>query len=140
MSNALNKQPSQFFFETMTASTIRTAPAGTVVAWLEGQPAVTLDLLARVYRGTDGLIGRMVRLMSGTAASRVAFELTVMSERFGERTATGGQYIQVTETQLAAQTGLARETVSRELAALKLAGAVTLRRGGLEVHASLLNL
>ena len=78
--------------------------------------------------------------MSGTAANRVAFELMVMAERFGEPTASGSLFIKVTEAQLAAQTGLVRETISRELANLKRGGTVKLSRGGLEVHLGLLNL
>lgn len=134
MSNAFSGQPSPYFFEAMAQSVVRVAPPEAVVAWLHAQPAVVVDLLARVYRGTDGLIGRMMRLMSGTAAHRIAFELAIMAERFGEPATGGGVYIRMTETQLASQTGLARETISRELAALKRAGVVRLQRGGLTVH------
>ncbi|HEY6736080.1 MAG TPA: Crp/Fnr family transcriptional regulator [Candidatus Saccharimonadia bacterium] len=140
MSNALNRQPSKYFFEALAATRVRVAPATQVLAWLEQEPQVALDLLARVYRGTDGLIGRMIRLMSGTAASRVAFELMVMAERLGEPAENGALFIKVTEAQLAAQTGLARETVSRELAVLKRDGAVKLARGGIEVKLGLLSL
>ena len=140
MSNAINHQASRYYFEALAASTVRVAPAARVLGWLENEPQVVLDLLGRVYRGTDGLIGRMIRLMSGTAANRVAFELMVMAERFGEPTSDGGLVIRVTEAQLAAQTGLARETISRELAGLKRNGTVKLGRGGLEVKLGLLNL
>lgn len=40
-------------------------------------PAVVYDLLGRVYKGTDGLMGRLVQLASGNAQSRLAYELIV---------------------------------------------------------------
>lgn len=133
MSNALNDQPSAYFFEAMTSCEVRVAPSDQVKSWLNREPAIMLDLLARVYRGTDGLIGRMTELMAGTARSRVNFELGILTARFGEALSEGRFFLKITEAQLAAHTGLARETVSRELSALKKSGVVKLERGGLTV-------
>jgi CRP-like cAMP-binding protein len=130
MSATLNATPNRYFFEALTDTTGRQAPGEVVARWLEEQPEIMLDLLRRVYRGTDGILGRMSLLMSGTAHSRIMNELWIMVERFGEPLPNGRLRLRLTETQLAQQTGLARETISRELTALKRTGALQHAPGG----------
>ncbi|MFE0362317.1 Crp/Fnr family transcriptional regulator [Streptomyces griseoaurantiacus] len=83
---------------------------------------VLLDLTARIYRGLDGIFARMVQLMAGTARSRVCNELVLMARPFGDPRGDGTYALRVTEQRLAELTGLARETVSRELKRLKQEG------------------
>jgi len=119
VSSVLNAIPNRYFFEATTAVAARRAPAQEVLAFLQNNPDVVLDLLSRVYRGTDGLLRQLMQLKSGTAANRLLLELAILADRFGEHTDDGSLRVRITESQLAQQTGLARETVSRELAALK---------------------
>ena len=42
---------------------------------LQANPDVVYDLLTRLYRGLDGLLGRMSQLMAGSAKSRLMYEL-----------------------------------------------------------------
>jgi CRP-like cAMP-binding protein len=141
MSAALNNTPNTLhFFEAVDESVVYTAPAQEVVAFLESNPAVTLDLLKRVYRGTDGLLRRLVELMSGTAQERLLAELSITGQRFGVLQPDGTIRINITENQLAEQTGLARETISKELRKLEKDGTVSLKRGIIFIRKQVHNL
>jgi CRP-like cAMP-binding protein len=57
----------------------------------------------------------MQYLMAGNAYSRLITELIILSKRFGQKTKGSDQILlKTTEKDLAAQTGITRETVSRE--------------------------
>lgn len=132
MSNVLNDLPSEYFFEISSPKAeIRRAPAAEVVAFLHSHPMVVLDLLSRVYRGLDGMLARLSSQMSGTAQDRIWRQLVINGRRFGMAADRSGYVkLKITENQLAQQTGLARETVSRELKKFRLAGTVELPRQG----------
>lgn len=127
MSNIMNNVPHDYFFEAENECEVRIAPAGDVIAFVREHPDVLYDLLSRVYRGTDGLLGRLVHLMSGTARHRVLYELMLECRRFGQASADG-VILGISETDLAARAGLARETVNREMHKLKAEGLVRLER------------
>lgn len=130
MSHAVNNQPNKYFFEAMEPVVVRQASAQKVVDFLRQSPAVLFDLLQRVYRGTDGLLGRLLMLMDGSAQNLLLFELNILAQRFGQ-TDTGGTFISATAGQLANQTGLARETVSRELQKCAAKGLLEVKKGGI---------
>jgi CRP/FNR family transcriptional regulator, cyclic AMP receptor protein len=132
MSLAINRTPSNYFFETATPVEMRAAPADDVVVFLKQHPDVLFDLLARVYRGTDGLQRRMAHLMGGNAKSRLIFELINAAYRFGERT-DAGMRIPLTENDLAKRSGLSRETVSRTVNKLKVDGLVQVKQSNIVV-------
>lgn len=134
MAYILNKTKSPFFFEASTDAYIHAAPQADVMKFMHEHPEVTLDLLARLYRGVDGLLHRQVQLMSGSARDRLWQELTVAATRFGEKRLGGAVFIPITTEQLAQQTGLARETISRELSKLRSEGMATTTRGGVQVN------
>jgi CRP-like cAMP-binding protein len=114
MSYAMNKTPNEFFFETDSAVELRMAPIDDVLSFVKANPEVLYDLLVRVYRGTDGLLKRLTHLMASPAKARITHELIVECLRFG--TKRGASYsIDLTESDIGARAGLARETVSREL-------------------------
>jgi CRP-like cAMP-binding protein len=132
MSCAMNGIPNPFYFEASEACTARQAGAEDVVAFLREQPEVAYNLLQRVYRGTDGLLGRMAKLLGGDAQARLLYEIHIHAQRFGEQTPEGTT-IKITEETLAQQTGLARETVSRELGKLREQGLIKQARGSITV-------
>lgn len=130
MSAALNNTPNiTHFFEATEDCMVYEVPSADAVVFLEKNPDVALDLLKRVYRGTDGLLRKLAELMSGTAQERLLAELSIARQRFGLPQQDGSIRIDITENQLAQQTGLARETVSKELGKLEKNGVVTLKRG-----------
>ena len=119
MSWAINHTPNSYIFEAFTEVDARKAPARDVVAFLRRESVVAFDLLARVYRGTDGLQQRMVYMMEHDARRRVLLELLISAERFGEAQTGGGVYVRMHQPELAARTGLARETTNRALRELR---------------------
>jgi CRP-like cAMP-binding protein len=135
MSDALNQNTNKYyFFETTTVSVIRSAPANDVVSFVEAHPEVALDLLKRVYRGTDGLLRRMAHLMGGSAKSRLLFELLNAGYRFGKSTNDGRIIIPLNEGDIAKRSGLSRETVSRTMRSLKTSNLVSVTSDGLIIN------
>jgi CRP/FNR family transcriptional regulator, anaerobic regulatory protein len=134
MTWGLNETPNKYFFEALTTAEVRKAPREMVVDFLNREPEVTLDLLRRLYRGTDGLLTRLVYLMSGSAYARLITEILISAKRFGlKNEKTGSISSTISEIELATHAGLTRETVSREMKRLKDKGLVILSRNTLEV-------
>lgn len=133
MSLAINKTPNPYTYEAETDVELRQVPAGEVVAFLKANPDVTFDLLGRVYRGMDGILGRMAHLMASSAKGRLMFELLIAARRFGEKHSSGEVTLEMNETDLAARAGLTRETVSREMKKLESGGFVVLKSGVLTI-------
>ena len=121
---AVNKKPSEYFFKTEKACEVRVAPLDDVLKFLKNNPDVMLDLLSRVYRGIDGILGRLVYLMSGNAKDRLMYEILIEAKRFGKKQSNGQIKLDVTEADMAARSGLSRETVCRELQNIKKEGFV----------------
>lgn len=118
MSLAINKTMNPYIYEAETDIEIRQAPADEVVEFLHNNPDVTFDLLSRLYKGIDGLLGRMAYLMAGSAKSRVLYELLIEAKRFGQAQ-DKGFLLNISEKDLGARAGLSRETISREIHKLK---------------------
>lgn len=134
MNWALNKTTNQYFFETTKPTAFRLAPADKVVSFLKRHPDVVLDLLSRVYIGTDGLLRRMAHLMGGSARSRVLFEIMVSAKRYGEPRHDGAIDVDLHEEEIANRAGLSRETVSRVLGRVKKLKLIEVNRGGIRVY------
>ncbi len=115
MSVAINKTLNPYIFEAETDIEVRQAPAEDVVKFLKSNPDVMFDLLGRLYRGVDGLLARMTRLMSSSAKGRLMFEVLVECKRFGKKQKDNSYLINISESDLGARAGLSRETVSREM-------------------------
>lgn len=118
MSWAINKTPNNYFFEAVTDATAVCAPRAEVVEFVKNNPDILFDLTSRVYKGIDGLLTRMVYLMAGNAYSRLVVELIILAKRLGVQS-DGSIDIHISEKDLASQSGMSRETVSREIKALK---------------------
>lgn len=115
MSWAINKTPNAYFFAALSDVKIKHASADKAVIFLQNNPDVMFDLLGRVYKGTDALLKRLTLAASGIAASRLIFELLIEAYRFGADAGNNKTTVRVKQADLAARSGLARETVSREL-------------------------
>lgn len=134
MSWALNGTPNTYFFSALTDIRAAEASPEETKKFLEENADVTVDLLSRVYKGTDGLLRRLVLASSGMASTRLIFELIIEAYRFGTPQKDGRVLVKVQRGSLAARAGLARETVSRELHRLEEAGLIELMRGGVLVN------
>ncbi len=133
MSWAINRTPNRFFYKTETDTKLHVIPAEDALKFLQQNPDVALDLLSRLYKGLEGFYGRLVHLMSGTAKSRLLYELIIESRRFGIKQPEGSYILKMTEIDLAARSGLSRETISREMKAIKAEGWVTVRKNEIVV-------
>lgn len=119
MSWALTHHDNKFFYKTEEESEFHIVPADKALEFLKANPDVMLDLLSRLYRGMEGVLGRLIHLMAGSAKNRLAYELLIECRRFGAKDTQGAYSIKISETDLAARSGLTRETVSREMQKLK---------------------
>jgi CRP-like cAMP-binding protein len=131
MSTALNNTPNAYFFEASTPLKVHVATPAAVVQFLNDNPDVAMDLLSRVYRGVDGVLRRMTHLMGGSAKHRLLFELLNTTYRFGETQPDGSIFVPVKEGDIGRLSGLARETVNRNMQALKMAGLVIVKHHGM---------
>lgn len=121
MSWAINNTKNMYFFEAVTDVEVFRAPKEKVVEFVKSNPDVLYDLLSRVYKGTDGMMTRMTYLMAGNAYARLITELIIHCKRFGSP-------LKISEKDLAAQSGMTRETVSREMKMLKAKGLVVFEK------------
>lgn len=135
MAWVLNNTISTHYFEAITTASVMIAPKNEVLKFLKQKPEVLLDLVKRIYRGLDGYFMRMEHQMLGSAQARLLAELLIYSRRFGE--SQGNQIkinFKLTEKDLAAQSGIARETVSREIQKLKQKGLVNFQKNILVIN------
>jgi CRP/FNR family transcriptional regulator, cyclic AMP receptor protein len=133
MSWAINQTPNKYFYKTEETTELHVVPVADALEFIKTNPDVMLDLLSRVYRGVDGLLGRVVHLMSGSAKSRLLYELVIECRRFGDKTEDGTYALKVSEVDLAARSGLSRETVNREINKLKTEGLIAIGGKGIVV-------
>lgn len=124
MSWAMNDTKNQYYFEALEKSEIHKAPREKVLEFIKENPDVLYDLVKRIYHGTDGMMMRLVHLLSGSAYEKLISDLVIHAKRFGEPV-KGGIELLVTEKDLASESGLTRETVSREIKVLKEKGLIT---------------
>ncbi len=134
MSWAINRTENQYFYKTEETTEVYVVPVDAVLEFIKSDPEVLFDLLSRVYIGIDGLLGRVVHLMSGTAKSRLMYELIIECRRFGEKQTDGSFVLRTNEVDIAARSGLSRETVSREIRKIQTNGLVSVVRGGMIVN------
>lgn len=130
MSLLLGGAPNSYYYKTEEDTTIHLVPPEVVRQFLQDNPDVTMDILGRVYSGVDGLLGRIVHLMTGSARSRLMYELLIEARRFGEKQSDGAIKLHVNEQDLAARAGMTRETVSREIQRLKTKNWLTIGKHG----------
>jgi CRP/FNR family transcriptional regulator len=116
----LGRVSTTYYFEAMSEIKGWAAPKEKVVEFIVNNPEIVFDLLQRVYKGVDGLLLRMQYLMSGNAHTKLISILLISAKRFGKVESNGTQIkLRFTEKDLAAQAGISRETVSRQLQILK---------------------
>lgn len=120
MAYAINNSIPTHYFEAMTEVLAFRAAKEDVLKFVKKEPVVLLDLLSRIYIGLEGLFLRMEHLMMSDAQARLLTELIIYTRRFGKQTYNGIVVdLKLTQKDLAAQTGIARETVGRVLKTLK---------------------
>lgn len=131
----LNDTPNNYFYLAGEDTEVFKLPKTEVRNFLESDPTVLLDLIKRIYKGLDGYFMRMQYLMAGNAYSRLITELIILAKRFGETDhSTKAVILKTTEKDLAAQTGITRETVSREFKKLADNKLISFQKEHLIIH------
>jgi len=118
MSWAINNTQNEYYYEATTPVAVWRAAKEKAIDFIKSNPDVLYDLISRVFSGTDGMTTRMTYLMVGNAYSRLIAELIIQAKRFGQEKESAVT-IRISEKDLAAQSGMTRETVSREIKILK---------------------
>lgn len=135
MSSVLNSQENRYAFAALTEVEGYFAPKKDLEQLLNKNPQVLFDLLGRIYRGLDGFFMRLEALMSGDAYLRILTQLIIHARRFGKTNDNKVVFDwHLTHHQLASQTGLARESVTKELKKLQNKGLVGYSGKKLFVH------
>lgn len=93
--------------------------------FIKKNPEVLFDLLKRIYRGLDGFFARLESLLLGDVRLRILTQLLIYTKRFGQKNQDRITFDwHMTHHHLASETGLARETVTREIRKLQKKGLV----------------
>lgn len=133
MSWAINNTTNNYYYEAMSDVLVYRANKNEVVQFLKKDNDVLFDLLSRVYVGLDGLLLRMVYLMSENADDRLIVELIIHAKRFGRK--NGEIYeVETSEKDMASRSGMTRETVSREMKKLRDKGLVKFNKNLLIIN------
>lgn len=132
MSWAINNTRNRFFYEAMTDLELWIAPKEETIEFIKTNPDILFNLISRVYSGVDGILIRMTYLMSGNAYPRLIIELVIRARRFGKKNIKEIK-IKISEKDLAAESGLSRETISRGMKILKQKKFVTFEKNTLTI-------
>lgn len=116
-----NETRKPYFIETITQSVIFKRDREEFLEFLKNNPDVLLYIVSKITRRFDGLLERMEHMAFGNAYKKVCSILYVLSERFGKEVNHKNIVIEMplTHKDIANLLGVARETVSVEIAKLK---------------------
>lgn len=131
---ALTTIPNRYYFSALEDGEVIKAPAEEVVTLLKDNASLSFDLLSRLFKGMDGLLSRLESIAVGDAQTRVAVFLMITAKRFGVVVDERRLQINLTHQDIAAATGLNRETVTRALGHLKDKGLIESEHGHLIVN------
>ena len=106
--------PNNFYFEALTDCKIIKSTIPKTKEFIINDPDLLNSFLHRLTLGFDGIFRRLSVHMSGTAEKRIITELLIEAWRFNKDD-KGPKKIKISLNDLTSNTGLARETVSREI-------------------------
>lgn len=120
LNRVFNETTSPHYFEAMTDLRVWKAPSEEFLKFLKQEPDILLDLIRRINKGMEGMFLRLEYAMSGSASQKFICELLIFAKRFGKQEGLSVKVdFKIFEKDLASQTGIARETVSRIIHKLK---------------------
>lgn len=125
MSIVFNGKENKYLFSSLTKAEGYFAPLSAFRRLLKKNPGIVFDLLKRIYQGLDGFFLHLESLLLGDAYLRILTHLIIYAKRFGQVSTDKIIFNwQLTHQQLASQTGLARESVTREIKKLQDKGLI----------------
>lgn len=134
MVHVVNQTPNSYYYRAETICEVHVVPIEEALSFFKSDTEILFGMLSRIYGLVDRLQGRIVQLMAGTAQSRLIYELVVECRRFGKPNQDGTHTVEVSLLDLAARSGLSRETISRELQKLKQQQLVTINKQCITIH------
>ena len=90
---------------------------------------LTFEMLKRLSRGIDGIFTRLAAHGTNDASYKIMTELKIEAARFGEEM-QNGTFVAIRPSVIANRTGMARETVSRNLRKLVEAKTILVHSSG----------
>lgn len=125
MSLILGSKQNKYLFRAMAEVEGYFAPKKDFESYIKANPNILFDLLKRIYLGLDGYYMIMESLLLGDGYLRILTQLVIYSRRFGNKDDSKTIFdFHLTHSQLASQTGLARESVTKVLKKLKTQGLI----------------
>lgn len=125
MSLLLNPKSKRYNYTALSQVEGYFTPINDFNKFIKNNPEVLFDLLKRIYRGLDGFFIRLESLLVRDAYHRVLTQLIIHTKRFGK---LDNEKIifdwPLTHHELSSQTGLARESVSKEIKKLQNQGLI----------------
>lgn len=120
MTWVVNDTPNRYFFEAATEVTIRRAPQAEMKKFLETNPDVFKDFMARLLLGITGLWSRIEHLVLESAYAKTILLMLYYAQKFGKKEAKGiALEVSPTHKEISAWIGTTRETASLQIEALK---------------------
>lgn len=119
ISHLLSQAMSGYIYEADSETVVRRAPMHDLKRLIESQPAAALDLLKQVHEYINYFLEKQAALMAGSAKRKLMYELVAQYRRFHVNTTNDEHLLDIHEKELAARTGLSRETINREIRKLK---------------------
>ncbi len=122
---AINSTPNVYYYEALTAIEVGRAPQKKVLEFIKDKPELILDMMSELLNRYTESLTRIEHLVFSDAYRRVISVLLYLARHFGEK--SGDEIIvklRFTHQNIASLVGVARETVSIELARLAQSGLV----------------
>jgi CRP/FNR family transcriptional regulator, anaerobic regulatory protein len=131
----LGSSTNSYYYETLTPVTLERAPRAEILAFTHREPDVLFELTSRISVGVNGLLSNIQYLLFGSASSRVASVLLILSRRFGnEKDSTTTIQLPLTHQDIANLIGLTRETTSLEMEKLVARKIISYNHKQVSIH------
>ena len=126
---AVANLPNRYQFEAVGSCEVAVAPKERVVDWIKGDPQLLFELNKKLLSGLAGLLIRIEGLALYNSHQRVVATLMLLVKHMGKKRSPGVAIRQkLTHKELAAWSGLTRETTSLEMEKLRQLGLVEYSR------------
>jgi CRP/FNR family transcriptional regulator len=126
VSHLISQTTNSYIYEADTETLIRRAPMQEMKKLLDSQPNAALELLRQSHEYINYFLQKQSALMAGSAKLRLMYELVAQYRRFHNDNTDDEYLLDIHENELAARTGLSRETINREIRKLKRENLITL--------------
>src|SRR3989338_5325760 len=123
MNWALNNNQNRHFYDCLSNCDLYLSPKKEFNVFFKSNHDLVLDLLERIYQGLEWYMLRIESLIGGDAHSKLLSHLLIQAKRSNQDLERVIK-LRLSHTYLATETGLSRETVTREMKKLKDRGII----------------